>query len=37
MPPSTPQLPAAKPISGLSLIARVLWQQIVDLFTGRRH
>jgi carbon monoxide dehydrogenase subunit G len=32
LPPSTP----AKPISGLSLIARVLWQQIVTLFTRRR-
>jgi len=28
--------PAAKPISGLSLFARVMWQQIVSLFTGRR-
>jgi carbon monoxide dehydrogenase subunit G len=28
--------PAAAPISGLSLLARVLWQQIVMLFTGRR-
>lgn len=28
---------AAKPISGLSLIARVIWQQIVNLFTGRRQ
>jgi carbon monoxide dehydrogenase subunit G len=27
--------PAAKPISGLSLMARVIWQQIVALFTGR--
>ncbi len=27
----------AKPIAGLSLIARVIWQQIVALFTGRRH
>jgi carbon monoxide dehydrogenase subunit G len=29
--------PPAKPISGLSLIARVIWQQIVGLFTGRRR
>ena len=28
--------PPAKPISGLSLIVRVIWQQIVALFTGRR-
>lgn len=27
--------PAAKPISGLSLMARVIWQQIVGLFTRR--
>jgi hypothetical protein len=33
-PPSMP--PPAKPISGLSLIARVIWQQIAALFTGRR-
>jgi hypothetical protein len=26
---------AAKPISGLSLMARVIWQRIVTLFTGR--
>jgi carbon monoxide dehydrogenase subunit G len=32
-----PPPPAAKPISGLSLIARVIWQQIVGLFTGRRQ
>jgi uncharacterized protein len=30
-----PLPPAAKPISGLSLMARVIWQQIVALFTGR--
>src|SRR5208282_1865407 len=37
-PPGTPlQLPpAAKPISGLSLIARVIWQRVVALFSGRR-
>lgn len=27
--------PAAKPISGLSLMVRVLWEAIVRLFTGR--
>jgi uncharacterized protein len=34
---SPPPLRAAKPISGLSLMARVIWQQITGLFTGRRH
>ncbi len=34
--PAAPTPAAAKPISGLSLIARVIWQQIVNLFTGRR-
>jgi hypothetical protein len=34
-PPPAP--PAAKPISGFSLMARVIWQQIVALLTGRRH
>lgn len=29
--------PPAKPISGLSLMARVIWQQIVALFAGRRQ
>ena len=38
--PSTPQrtetpAAAAKPISGLSLIAKVIWDAIVRLFTGR--
>jgi len=33
--PSAPPTPA-KPISGISLLARVLWLQIVALFTGRR-
>lgn len=33
-PPPTPA--PAKPISGLSLIARVIWQAIVARFTGRR-
>jgi uncharacterized protein len=31
-----PSMPAARPISGLSLLARVIWQQIVALFTRRR-
>jgi uncharacterized protein len=31
-----PTPPAAKPISGVSLLARVVWQQIVALFTRRR-
>jgi uncharacterized protein len=30
-----PPPPAAKPISGLSLIARVLWDRIVATFTGK--
>jgi uncharacterized protein len=34
--PLSPMPPPAKPISGLSLMARVIWQQIVALFTGRR-
>jgi carbon monoxide dehydrogenase subunit G len=29
--------PAAKPISGLSLMARVIWQQFLALFTGRKQ
>jgi carbon monoxide dehydrogenase subunit G len=35
----TPTLPppqVAQPISGLSLMVRVIWQQIVTLFSGRR-
>jgi len=35
-PPVPPPMPAARPISGLSLLARVVWQQIVALFTRRR-
>jgi uncharacterized protein len=31
-----PPPPAAKPISGFSLMARVIWQQILSLFGGRR-
>jgi uncharacterized protein len=34
--PAAPVPAAAKPISGLSLMARVFWQQIVSLFTGQR-
>jgi carbon monoxide dehydrogenase subunit G len=34
-PPPSPAAPA-KPISGLTLIARVIWQAIVMRFTGRR-
>jgi len=34
-PRPVPLPPAAKPISGFSLIARVIWQQIVGLFTKR--
>jgi uncharacterized protein len=34
--PSQPPPPAAKPISGLSLMARVLWQQVRAMFTSRR-
>jgi carbon monoxide dehydrogenase subunit G len=34
--PAIPPPPAAKPISGFSLIARVIWQQILSLFGGRR-
>jgi carbon monoxide dehydrogenase subunit G len=39
VPPPAPLAPPppAKPISGFSLIARVLWQQIVGLFAGRRQ
>jgi uncharacterized protein len=33
--PATPPPPAAKPISGFSLMARVIWDAIVRLFTGR--
>jgi uncharacterized protein len=36
-PPPSSMPPPAKPISGLSLIARVIWQQIAALFTGRRR
>ncbi len=37
-PPASPLLAhqAAPPISGLSLFARVIWQRLVTLFTGRR-
>jgi len=37
-PPATAPLPpAAKPISGFTLLARVIWQDLVGLFTGRKH
>ncbi len=36
LPPEMPPPPAAKPISGLTLIARVIWQQVRALFSGRR-
>ena len=29
--------PAAKPISAISLMAKVLWNAIVRLFTGRKQ
>jgi carbon monoxide dehydrogenase subunit G len=35
-PPDMPPLPAAKPISGFTLLARVIWQQVRSLFSGRR-
>jgi hypothetical protein len=35
-PSAPPSPPVAKPIFGLSLIARVIWQAIVARFTGRR-
>lgn len=35
-PPEMPPLPAAKPISGFALLARVIWQQIRALFSGRK-
>ena len=35
-PPDMPPLPAAKPISGFTLLARVIWQQVRALFSGRK-
>jgi uncharacterized protein len=35
-PPEMPPLPAAKPISGFTLLARVIWQQVRTLFSGRK-
>jgi hypothetical protein len=35
-PPEMPPPPAAKPISGLTLLARVIWQQVRALFSGRK-
>jgi carbon monoxide dehydrogenase subunit G len=34
---AAPSPPAAKPISGFSLMARVIWDAIVRLFTGRSN
>jgi uncharacterized protein len=35
-PPPEMPLPAAKPISGFTLLARVVWQQVRALFSGRK-
>jgi carbon monoxide dehydrogenase subunit G len=35
-PAASPPPPAAKPISGFALIATVIWEAILRLFTGRR-
>ena len=35
-PPEMPPLPAAKPISGFTLLARVIWRQVRGLFSGRK-
>ena len=35
-PAEMPPLPAAKPISGFTLLARVIWQQVRALFSGRK-
>jgi carbon monoxide dehydrogenase subunit G len=35
-PPEMPPPPPAKPISGFTLLARVIWQQIRALFSGRK-
>ncbi len=35
-PPEMPPLLAAKPISGFTLLARVIWQQVRALFSGRK-
>jgi hypothetical protein len=35
-PPDMPPPPAAKPISGFTLLARVIWQQVRALFSGRK-
>jgi hypothetical protein len=34
-PVAPPPIPPAKPISGFSLMAKVIWSAIVRLFTGR--
>jgi hypothetical protein len=36
-PEVSPPLPAAKPISGFSLLARIIWEDIAGLFRRRRH
>jgi uncharacterized protein len=36
LPADMPPPPAAKPISGLTLLARVIWQQVRALFSGRK-
>jgi uncharacterized protein len=36
-PPEMPPPLAAKPISGLTLLARVIWQQVRALFSGRKN
>jgi uncharacterized protein len=35
-PPEMPTPPAAKPISGFTLLARVIWQQVRALFSSRK-
>ena len=35
--PASPPPPAAKPISGFSLMVKVLWGSILRLFTGRKQ
>jgi carbon monoxide dehydrogenase subunit G len=36
-PPEMPPLPAAKPISGFTLLARVIWHQVRALFSDRKN
>jgi carbon monoxide dehydrogenase subunit G len=35
-PPEVPPPPPAKPISGLTLLARVIWRQVRGVFSGRK-